>query len=329
MTPTRPEMSSPNSRRAWQSRHPRHRPWRSTAPPRGLGPRSARATWRAGPHRTARPGRSRNRRASAAGAAPARLAVHDADVHADQTRVIPRPPRVCACMRRSGPASAVRLLAAQRSLSFHSRNRNSTRDRQSCSGEFRGPSRKGGHSRHCSERTGRAPQAIWVVYAVMGTLLAAYILSLLVRSPTDSWPWVDGWGVCVYELILVGMLFARGFSGRPGRAVPLVLGAAVLAWALGDLVLTWETWGGATAPDPVARRRVLRRVSTRWPTWRSCSCFARRSSDSSPATWLDGAIAGLGAAAVCAAFAFHASSGALGGDGSHARRGHRPDLPDR
>jgi diguanylate cyclase (GGDEF)-like protein len=146
----------------------------------------------------------------------------------------------------------------------------------------------------------------------MGTLLVAYIVSLLLRSPSDTWPWVDGWGVCAYELILVGMLVARGFSGRPGRAVPVVLGAAVLAWALGDVVLTWETWGGGPTPDPsladafyvcfyplayVAIVLMLRKEIRRLL----------------PATWLDGAIAGLGAAAVCAAFAFHIVVRSVGG----------------
>jgi hypothetical protein len=95
-----------------------------------------------------------------------------------------------------------------------------------------------------------APTALWVAYAVMCALLIAYIASLVIRSPSDQWPWVDGWGVCIYELIVVGMLFARAFSKQPGRAVAIVLGSAVLAWALGDVVLTWETWTGAAAPVP-------------------------------------------------------------------------------
>ena len=151
----------------------------------------------------------------------------------------------------------------------------------------------------------------------MSAILIAYIASLVLRSPTDSWPWVDGWGVCIYELILVGMLFARGFSGRPGRAVPLVLGGAVLAWAIGDVVLTWETWGGATAPVPsladasyvvfyplayVAIVLMLRKEIKRLL----------------PATWLDGAIAGLGAAAFCAAFAFQAVVHSVGAAGLSA-----------
>ena len=90
------------------------------------------------------------------------------------------------------------------------------------------------------------------------TLLTAYIIvSLLVRSPGDTWPWIDGWGVAAYEVVLAGLLLARGFSRLPGRAVPLVLGSAVTSWALGDVVLNWETAGGGTA--------VLA-VPSRWPT---------------------------------------------------------------
>ncbi|MHB8488409.1 MAG: putative bifunctional diguanylate cyclase/phosphodiesterase [Candidatus Dormibacteria bacterium] len=161
--------------------------------------------------------------------------------------------------------------------------------------------------------TGRAPRAIWVVYAVMGSLLTAYIVSLLVRSPGDTWPWIDGWGVAVYEVILALLLVARGFSRLPGRAVPLVLGSAVLAWACGDVVLTLESWGGATvtAPTPADAFYVCF-----YPLAYAAIVLMLRKEVKRllPATWLDGAIAGLGAAAVCAAFAFHAVFRSLGGD---------------
>jgi diguanylate cyclase (GGDEF)-like protein len=146
----------------------------------------------------------------------------------------------------------------------------------------------------------------------MATLLAAYLISLMVRSPSDSWPLLDGWGVAAFEVVLAGLLLARGFVGLPGRAVPIVLGAAVASWAIGDVLLTWESSGGATPPTPsvadafyvgfyplayaaivLMLRKELRRLL--------------------PATWLDGAIAGLGAAAVCAAFAFAAIFRSVGG----------------
>ncbi|MGA8362800.1 MAG: EAL domain-containing protein [Candidatus Dormiibacterota bacterium] len=151
------------------------------------------------------------------------------------------------------------------------------------------------------------------MYAVMGTLLAAYIASLLVRSHDDSWPWIDDWGVAAYEVILGLLLVARAFSGLPGRAVPLVLGSAVLTWAAGDVALTWESWGGASAvsPSPADAFYICF-----YPLAYAAIVLMLRKEIKRllPATWLDGAIAGLGAAAVCAAFAFHAVVRSLGGD---------------
>ncbi len=147
----------------------------------------------------------------------------------------------------------------------------------------------------------------------MSVLLTAYVISLLVRSPSDSWPWVDGWGVVAYELVLVAMLLARGFSKLPGRAVALTLGAAVLAWALGDLVLTWEGWGGADVATPSLADAFY--IAFYPLAYAAIVLMLRREIKKLlPATWLDGAIAGLGAAAVCAAFAFHAVIRSLGGD---------------
>jgi diguanylate cyclase len=144
-----------------------------------------------------------------------------------------------------------------------------------------------------------------MVYAAMGILLAAYIVARIVRGADASWPWVDGWGVVLFESTGVALIFARAFRKGPRQTVTLVLGTAVFAWTLGDWVLTWETWNGGIAAKPsladlfyasffplayAAVVLMLRREITR--TLR--------------ATWLDGAVAGLGAAAVCAAFAFHA-----------------------
>jgi diguanylate cyclase (GGDEF)-like protein len=145
----------------------------------------------------------------------------------------------------------------------------------------------------------------------MGTALAAYIVAVIVRGPDASWPWIDGWGVVGFEFIAAGLLLARTLRKGPGRTIALVLGAAVFAWALGDAILTWEEWNGGTAPTPsladlsyvcffplayVALILMLRKEITRLL----------------PATWLDGAVAGLGAAAACAAFAFHAIETSIG-----------------
>jgi diguanylate cyclase len=143
---------------------------------------------------------------------------------------------------------------------------------------------------------------IWIAYGVTGILLAAY-LARLVFHGDNYWPLVDGWGVDGFELIVSGMCLARGLVRRSGRTVALVLGAGLLAWSLGDVVFTFESLGGATPSTPSLADAfhlgffpfayialvLFMRGETRQLT--------------SP-TWLDSAVAGLGAAAVCAAFAF-------------------------
>jgi diguanylate cyclase len=144
-----------------------------------------------------------------------------------------------------------------------------------------------------------------VVYAVMAIFLAAYIVALIVRGPGVSWPWIDGWGVVFFEFTGVGLLFARAFQKGPRQTVALVLGTAVFAWALGDGVLTWEKWNGATAPNPSLADLLY---ACFFPLAYAAVVLMLRKEIKRmlPATWLDGAIAGLGAAAVCAAFAFRA-----------------------
>ncbi len=160
----------------------------------------------------------------------------------------------------------------------------------------------------------------------MGTLLAAYIVSLLVRSHDDSWPWIDGWGVAAYEVILGlpaggARLQRAARQGRPSRTreCRADLGA-------GDVVLTWESWGGASAvsPSPADAFYICF-----YPLAYAAIVLMLRKEIKRllPATWLDGAIAGLGAAAVCAAFAFHAVVRSLGGDPRRCCR--QSHLPDR
>jgi diguanylate cyclase (GGDEF)-like protein len=90
------------------------------------------------------------------------------------------------------------------------------------------------------------------------------------------------------------------------------MGCALLAWTLGNFVMTYEQLGGRTAPTPsladlcylsfyplayvglvlIMRREIGKLAST---------------------TWLDGAVAGVGAAAVCACFAFNPILHSVGG----------------
>jgi diguanylate cyclase (GGDEF)-like protein len=157
-------------------------------------------------------------------------------------------------------------------------------------------------------------RAAWVVFGLIGLLLAAYC-GFLIDQPNHQYStWLDGWSVDAVELIAGGLCVAQGFMRTRGRAVPLVLGASLLSWALGDVVLTIESFNGATPPTPsladafylgffplayvavvLFMRGEVRRIN-------------------SP-SWLDSAVAGLGAASVCAAFAFKSVVSATGGSG--------------
>jgi diguanylate cyclase (GGDEF)-like protein len=145
----------------------------------------------------------------------------------------------------------------------------------------------------------------------MGVLVAAYLVSWLFRTHSSS-P-LDDWCVDGFEVVAAGLCIAKGVPRRPGRAMPLILGLALLSWATGDIVLAIESLGGATPSTPsladgfyvafyplayvavvIFMRGQVRRLST--------------------PSWLDGAVAAAGAAAVCAAFEFQRILHSTGGD---------------
>ena len=146
--------------------------------------------------------------------------------------------------------------------------------------------------------------AIWVTFGVLGVLIAGYLATLIVRSPNQQWPWLDGWGVCGIELVAVALCISRALVRRRGRAVALVLGLALLSWTLGDIVLTIESAAGA---DPVSPSLADVFYLAFYPlAYVSLMMFMRgQARRFTTPNWLDGAIAGLGAASACAAFAFH------------------------
>ncbi len=144
-----------------------------------------------------------------------------------------------------------------------------------------------------------------VAFAVMAILLTAYLISAVLRQDVNSWPAVDGWGVAAFELIGSGLCMARAFVGPEralaARLVPLLLGSAALAWSLGDLVIAAHS-GGSSVPllanviylcfYPLAYVGVMLLLQLNLREF-------------SKEAWLDGLIAGLGAAAFSAVFLFH------------------------
>jgi len=153
---------------------------------------------------------------------------------------------------------------------------------------------------------------IWGTYGLLAVLLGAYLVVLLARrTPTYS-TLVDGWMVDGFEIVAAGLCIARGLMARRGRAVALILGAALLAWTLGDIALTVESLGGASPSTPsVADAFYLAFYPLAYV---AVVLYLRRDTQQlSAPNWLDGLVAGLGAAAVCAAFAFHSIALSAGG----------------
>jgi diguanylate cyclase (GGDEF)-like protein len=158
----------------------------------------------------------------------------------------------------------------------------------------------------------RLRPALWGLYVVLGLLLLAYFAVLVVHpAARESLP-LNGWGAAAFEIVVSGLVLVRAATSSRDPRVPLALGTAMLMWGLGDFVVTFESQLGMSTTSPSAadffylmffplaylalvlmvRREALRLV---------------------PALWLDGGVAGLGAAALCAAFAFHGIKRIAGG----------------
>src|ERR1700684_572583 len=99
-------------------------------------------------------------------------------------------------------------------------------------------------------RRPRRGDAVGLIYGIMGLLLVAYLVLLIVRPADQSSTAIDGWGVDAFELSAGVLCIVGGIRRRPGSAVPIVLGAALISWALGDVVITIDSRGGGHPPPP-------------------------------------------------------------------------------
>jgi len=158
----------------------------------------------------------------------------------------------------------------------------------------------------------RQSKYVRAAFVGLGVLWVAYLISLIVRRADQQWLWLDGWCLTGFEFIASLLCLYRGRQRRPGRAVPLLLGMSLLCWTFGDTILTIESIGGKTPPVPSAADALyllfypVAYVATVLALQRGLGRLARPN-------WLDGVVAGLGAAAVCAAFAFHSIHHLVGG----------------
>jgi len=154
-----------------------------------------------------------------------------------------------------------------------------------------------------------------VVFGLLSACLFAYLISEIVRRGGQSWPLVDRWGVAGFELIASGLCLAHALVRRRGRTVVLMLGLAVLSWSIGDLVLAVESSGGATPPTPSLADAFY--LSSYPLSYAGLMLLVREQvTRLRLANWLDGVLVGLGAAALCATFAFHGILRMAGGGGA-------------
>lgn len=154
-------------------------------------------------------------------------------------------------------------------------------------------------------RDGRRPgTALWGGFGLMGVLLACYLASLIVLGPGQNTRLFNDWSVAGFEIVGSALCLARGLRRGRGRAVALSLGLALLMWSLGDFVLAVESRGGVTPPTPSVADLFYLGF---FPLAYTAVVIVMRGEVRRLATpsWLDGAVAGAGAAAVAAAFAFH------------------------
>jgi methyl-accepting chemotaxis protein len=150
------------------------------------------------------------------------------------------------------------------------------------------------------------------LYGVLAVVLVAYAISLVVRPDGASWTWLDGWGVGAFEVLAGVLVIARGWASPEDRKYTLWLGVGCLAWAIGDVAMTWETLNGASPATPSLANYLwagffpLAYVGVMLLMQRDVRRFTA-------ANYLDGVVACLVTAAALVAFAFGAIQSAAGG----------------
>lgn len=140
--------------------------------------------------------------------------------------------------------------------------------------------------------------------AVLGAIIVAYTLSIVLRPTLSYIPALDGWLIDAFELFAAGWCISRAFVRRPGRLVALLFGCALLSWCIGDIFLTVESIG--VANPPALSIKDVFYIGFYPLAYAAIVVFMRRQVRGLPfAGWIDGLVAGLGAGALCAAFALH------------------------
>jgi diguanylate cyclase len=155
---------------------------------------------------------------------------------------------------------------------------------------------------------GRYAFPLRATFALFAFLVGAYVISVIVRQGQANSTLLDGWGADGLELATSALCLLRVAVRRPGRMVALALGIAVMCWSVGDIIVTATN---ASTPPMIADICYLAFYPLAY--WAVLQLMRQEVAKVGTPTWLDGAVAGLGAAAVCAAFAFHTLEHSIGG----------------
>ena len=147
-------------------------------------------------------------------------------------------------------------------------------------------------------------RALFGAFALLGVLLVSYIGWLVLGRGFSYSVLMNGWMPDSFELVVATLCLARGVSRRPGRAVALLLGTGLLLWCFGDFIWTAQSVAGSSSLSTALGAICWLGF---YPfAYIAIVLFMRREAGTlTTPSWLDGAIAGLGTAALCSAFAFH------------------------
>ncbi len=126
------------------------------------------------------------------------------------------------------------------------------------------------------------------------------------------WTFFVNWVIDGFEVVVAVMCLVRAVVGGTVRPVALTLGLGLLAWSFGDVVFSVLTLGGGNPPTPSWDDTLYLAF---YPlTYVGVILLLRREVRAVPlATWLDGVVAGLGAASLTAAFVFETIVRSIGG----------------
>jgi diguanylate cyclase (GGDEF)-like protein len=143
----------------------------------------------------------------------------------------------------------------------------------------------------------RVPGWVWPAYGLLAALAFGYVV---IEVLGVQWDWLDGWGVNVFELVVGALCVYRAATIKRNRAIPVLLGVGLWCWAAGDIWLTIKS-------DPPSPSLADAFYVVFYPvTYIGLMLLLRRNvTRFTLARWLDGGVAGFGAAALCAAFAFN------------------------